>query len=133
MSGSCLNLFLLFFTVVSLQQEAICQKIKNSKLENIRIEGNCTDCKFLIESAGSKKREVLLSWDTDTKVATIEYDSLKTSCTNILKRIALSGFDNELFLAPTEAYENLPDCCKYLRKNKMHLEHDRKMEHNHER
>ena len=41
-------------------------------------------------------------------MATITYDSKVTNQDAILKRIALSGYDSDKFLAPDNAYSKLP-------------------------
>ena len=56
-----------------------------------------------------------MDWNKETKFATISYDSLKTSKEEILKRIALAGYDSDTFLAPNDTYSNLPSCCQYER------------------
>jgi hypothetical protein len=48
-------------------------------------------------------------------MATLTYDSLKTNQDEILKRIALAGYDSEQFLAPDDAYAKLDECCRYAR------------------
>ncbi len=65
------------------------------------------------------KNQSIVDWDKETKMATISYDSLKTSKEAILKRIALAGYDNDTFLAPDDTYSNLPTCCQYERAKKM--------------
>jgi hypothetical protein len=90
-------------------------QIKNAKTDTVKIYGNCEMCEITIEKAGNKKKEALLEWDKDTKLATISYDSLKTSKKEILKRIALAGYDNDTFLAPDDTYSSLPSCCQYER------------------
>ncbi|MGJ1390977.1 DUF3347 domain-containing protein [Sphingobacterium spiritivorum] len=88
-------------------------QIKNAKTESIRIEGNAEACKTLIEKAGSKKGEAELDWNTDTKKAELTYNSQKTSKDEVLKRVALAGFDNEMYLAPTDVYQALSPECQY--------------------
>ena len=85
------------------------------KTEHIRILGNCEMCKSQIEKSGFKKGIASVQWDSKSKIATVKYDSLKQTSEEILKRIALAGYDNEIFLAPAEAYLKLPECCKYER------------------
>lgn len=51
-------------------------------------------------------------------MAVISYDKTKTDREEILKRIALAGYDNEVFLAPDDVYERLPECCHYERELK---------------
>ena len=92
---------------------------KNTKIEEVKISGNCGMCKETIENAGSIKKTAKVDWNKDTKMATISYDSLKTTKGEILKRIALAGYDNEEFLAPDDTYAQLAECCKYDRMKKM--------------
>lgn len=91
---------------------------KNTKTESVKIYGNCEMCKSAIEKAGYSKKEATVNWDKNTKVATISYDSLKTSKKEILKRIALTGYDSDSFLAPDDTYSNLASCCQYERVEK---------------
>ena len=91
-------------------------QIKNAKTETVKISGNCGMCKTTIEKAGNKKKASKVDWNKDTKVATLTFDSKTTSEDEILKRIALAGYDNKKYLAPDDAYAKLPECCKYERK-----------------
>lgn len=93
--------------------------IKNAKTVNTKIYGNCLMCKTAIEKAGNIKNIASVNWDENTKIATITYDQKKTNQEEILKRIALAGYDSEQFLSPAEAYAKLPQCCQYERTNKM--------------
>lgn len=52
-------------------------------------------------------------------IATISFDTLKTNQEDILKRIALSGYDSDLFRAPDNIYAELPECCQYERPSKL--------------
>jgi copper chaperone CopZ len=90
-------------------------QMNNEKTEIVTVTGNCGMCKSTIEKAGNAKGVATVSWDKETKLATLMYDSLKTNRSAILKRIAIAGYDSEEFLAPMEAYDNLPGCCKYAR------------------
>jgi copper chaperone CopZ len=91
-------------------------QIKNAKTESVKIFGNCGMCETTIETAGNKKKVAKVDWNKDTKMATITYDAKKTTQDEILKRIALSGYDSEKFLAPNDVYAKLPECCQYERK-----------------
>lgn len=93
-------------------------QIKNAKTESVKIYGNCGMCETTIEKAGNLKKVAKVDWNKDTKMASITYDAKKTNQDEILKRIALSGYDNEKFLAPDNAYSKLPECCQYERKAK---------------
>ena len=94
-------------------------QIKNAKTESVKIYGNCGMCETTIEKAGNKKKIAKVDWNKDTKMATITYDAKKTNQDEILKRIALSGYDSDKFLAPDDVYAKLPGCCQYDRVKKV--------------
>jgi hypothetical protein len=51
----------------------------------------------------------------DSKMATLPTTQKKTNSDEILKRIALAGYDSEKFSAPDDVYDNLHGCCQYDR------------------
>ena len=102
-------ILLLLSVVVSSAQ------IKNSKTESVKIYGNCGMCEAKIEKAGSIKKVAKVDWNQETQMATLTYDASITNQDEILKRIALVGYDSDKFLAPEEVYNNLPGCCQYDR------------------
>ncbi|SHM78603.1 Copper chaperone CopZ [Chryseobacterium carnipullorum] len=93
-------------------------QIKNAKIETVKIYGNCEMCKATIEKAGNVKNVATVEWNKDTKMAVLNYDDKKTTQDEILKRIALAGYDSEKFLAPDDVYAKLPGCCQYNRELK---------------
>ena len=97
-----ITIVLLLSVVVSNAQ------IKNAKTATVKIFGNCAICKATIERAGNLKKIASVDWNKDTKMATITYDAKKTNEDEILKRIALVGYDNPKFLAPEDIYNKLP-------------------------
>ncbi|WP_304884953.1 DUF3347 domain-containing protein [Rhodonellum sp.] len=96
-------------------------QIKNAQSESIKIYGNCGMCESTIEQAGNMKKVAQVDWNRDTKMATLNYDPSKTSQEEILKRIALAGYDNDQFLAPDDVYAKLPECCQYERVKKTEM------------
>lgn len=114
-------ILLLSVTITSAQ-------IKNSKTENVKIYGNCGMCKSKIETAGNLKKVAKVEWNKDSKIATLTYDSTKTSQDEILKRIALAGYDSDKFLAPDDVYDALHGCCQYEREAKVAVSTEMKME-----
>ena len=117
-------IMLLSFTISNAQ-------IKNATTENVKIYGNCGMCKTTIEKAGNLKKVATVDWDKDTQMATLTYDAKKTSQDEILKRIALAGYDSDKFLAPDDVYENLHGCCQYDRVAKIPVKEEMKMKENH--
>ena len=102
-------------TIVLLSAVKSFAQIKNAKTVTVKIYGNCDMCKASIEKAGNVKNTAKVEWNKDTKMATLSYDSNKTNQEEILKRIALAGYDSETFLAPDDVYAKLPGCCQYDR------------------
>lgn len=107
-------------------------QIKNKKTDTIKIYGNCGMCEKTIEKAGNLTKIAKVDWDTDTKMATLTYDSQKTNPDEILKRIALAGYDSDKFLAPSDVYSKLPECCQYDRVAKVAVTEEIKSETGHE-
>ena len=104
-----MTIILLLSIVVSNAQ------IKNTKTETVKVYGNCGMCETKSEKAGSLKNIAKVDWNEDTKMATLTYDAKKTNQDEILKRIALAGYDSDKFLAPDDVYNNLHGCCQYDR------------------
>jgi len=107
-------------------------EIKNVSTENVKIAGSCALCKEGIEIAAFEKNTSKASWDKDSKMALVTYDSKKTSIDAVLKKVALAGYDSDRFLAPDDAYAKLADCCKHERAVKKQPVAEKKMtEHQH--
>ncbi len=109
---------LLMVITVLLSMSACYGQIKDAKTETVKIYGNCGMCKTTIEMAGNNKKISKVSWDKETKMATLTYNPNKTSQDEIFKKIALAGYDSDKFLAPDDVYAKLPDCCHYDRAKK---------------
>ncbi len=103
---------------MSFSLSAFSAPIKNAKTLAIKIYGVCGMCKETIETAAYKKNVAKADWNIDTKIASITFDTTKTNADAVLKRIAYAGYDNEIYLAPLEAYTKLPECCQYERQKK---------------
>lgn len=101
-------------------------QIKNSKTETVKIYGNCGMCETNIEKAGTIKKVAKVDWNQETQMATLTYDTTKTNQDEILKRIALAGYDSDKFLAPDDVYSNLHGCCQYDRVAKVPVKEETK-------
>lgn len=101
---------LFLFSVLSAYSQ-----IKNAETKTVSIKGNCESAKNLIEKAGNQKRisEVLFTPSKETAILT--FDRTKTTSHEILKKIALAGFDNQEYFAPDNVYQSLAEDCKYKR------------------
>jgi copper chaperone CopZ len=83
-----------------------------------KVAGNCEMCKARIEKAALNHPGVsAVSWDKDTKLLDVDFNSQVTSLEAIEKSIADIGHDTEHHRAHKDAYENLPGCCHYERIN----------------
>jgi hypothetical protein len=122
----------LLAVLVLLSTVSINAQIKNKKTETVKVFGNCDMCKANIEKAGNVKKTAEVIWDKDTRMATLTYDATKTNSDEILKRIALVGYDSDRFLAPKSTYESLHACCHYDREVKEEAVMDHKESHDHE-
>jgi copper chaperone CopZ len=80
------------------------------------VYGNCEKCKATIEKAAKIKGVEKADWNIDSKLITLKFDSLQTSQDDILKAIAAAGYDNDDYTGDDYAYQKLPDCCHYERK-----------------
>jgi hypothetical protein len=115
MSKSIKNILMV---LIVLSATACIAQTKNKKTEIVKIYGNSGVCEITIEKVGNRKNQSNVDWDKESKMATISYDSVKTSKAEILKRIALAGYDSDIFLAPDDTYSSLPSSCQYARAKK---------------
>ena len=113
---------ILMVSIMALSMTSAFGQIKNATTETVKIYGNCGMCEKTIENAGSSKNTASVDWDKDTKMATLTFDAKKTSKDEILKKIALAGYDSDSFLAPDDLYNNLHGCCQYDREAKIPVE-----------
>jgi copper chaperone CopZ len=79
----------------------------------LSVKGNCGECKERIENAADIKGVKSATWDENTHIAQITYDTKKVSLNNIEMAIAKAGYETENIKADTSAYKKLPQCCKY--------------------
>ena len=92
-------------------------KAEGTKKEKFKVYGNCGMCEKRIETAAKSVEGVSAAdWNKDTKMMEVSYDSTKVNVNQIHLAIAKAGHDTELDKASEEAYNSLPSCCQYLRK-----------------
>lgn len=80
-----------------------------------KVSGNCELCKARIEKAAKVDGVLSAEWNMETKVLKVEYLPAKIKVETMHKNIAKVGHDTEKEKADEEAYNKLPDCCKYER------------------
>jgi periplasmic mercuric ion binding protein len=89
-----------------------------TKTDTIKVYGNCGMCENRIEKALKIEGVTKATWDSDTKLLIVTYDESKTTNDIIQKKVASIGHDTEKYMADDKAYNKLPGCCKYDRKEK---------------
>ena len=87
------------------------------KTETFKVWGNCGMCKKTIEASLKTDGIVTANWDRTTKVISVSYYPEKITMDDIQNKIAAVGYDTEKYRGDDKAYNNLPGCCQYERKN----------------
>jgi mercuric ion binding protein len=103
--------FLLAFALLFVSAAAFAQV----KKETFKVAGECGMCQKKIEGAAKKAGASFASWNTDSKILTVRYNSTSVNTAKIQKAIAAVGYDTPGYKASEEAYNSLHDCCKYER------------------
>jgi periplasmic mercuric ion binding protein len=86
------------------------------KKDTVKVWGNCGMCKTKIEKAAKTAGATKASWNEDSKILLITYNSSKTSNAKIQEAIAKTGYDTQDYTADNAAYTKLHGCCQYDRK-----------------
>lgn len=107
-----LQLFILA-SILFFGQSALAQ----TKTEKIDVAGSCGTCKKKIEGAAKKAGASYASWNIDTKVLTVKYNSQSANTAKIEQAIAAVGYDTPDYKASDDVYDHLDECCKYERKS----------------
>ena len=88
-------------------------KMTNSKTETLKVSGKCEMCKARIEKAAKLDGVSKTEWSAKSKILTVTFDPAKTNMDQIGKKVAVVGHDNGKATADSQAYNSVPDCCKY--------------------
>jgi hypothetical protein len=83
------------------------------KEEQVKVFGNCKQCKDRIESTLKIKEVKFAKWDKKSKMLRVAYQSDKISLDSLQQLVASVGHDTEKFKAPDSVYSELPGCCLY--------------------
>jgi copper chaperone CopZ len=105
----------LLSTVITAQNQSAATK-------TFQVSGNCGMCKKTIEKAARIPGVKSAVWDVKTKNLVLTYNEDKTNPEQVLREVAYAGYDNELYVAPDNAYNDLHGCCKYKRSGKAQQE-----------
>ena len=88
------------------------------KTETVKVWGVCESCKKTIEKTAKSAGATSANWSDSTFQLTVSYDASKSSVLSIEKAVAAKGYDTQDVKATDDAYNDLPDCCKYVRGGK---------------
>ncbi|MCX7729351.1 MAG: cation transporter [Bacteroidia bacterium] len=81
--------------------------------QTLYVKGNCQQCKERIESAIDVKGVKFAEWNKKTKILSVSYKPSVISIEDIKARILKVGHDVDSLKADENAYQQLPECCKY--------------------
>ncbi|HET9057582.1 MAG TPA: TonB-dependent receptor [Chitinophagaceae bacterium] len=105
-------LLLFFIPYFSIFSQAQQKGVKDSVV-NIKVYGNCGQCKDRIEGALKVKGVKKANWSIETKMLSLVFNPSIISLDKIHSRIAAAGHDTELKKADDKVYQSLPECCLY--------------------
>ncbi len=78
------------------------------------VRGHCGMCKMKIEKLAKSFEGVeAAAYDLKGQKLTLTYDKKLVKDKDVLKAITRIGYDAGKFKADDEAYNKLPDCCRY--------------------
>lgn len=102
------------FTLLMLTTFAVFAANKTEKFEVKG--GNCEECtKHIQKNALSVEGVTSATWDAETQKIEVVFDDTIISVDKIEEAIAKGGNDTPNHKATDEAYNKLPECCKYKR------------------
>jgi mercuric ion binding protein len=107
-----LKIFAVVAVCMALAATSFSQKVKT---EAFKVSGECGMCKKKIEKAAKEAGASFASWNIQTKVLKVSYNTTGASTSSIQQRIAEAGYDTPGFKATEEAYNKLDACCQYDR------------------
>ncbi|MCP4460077.1 MAG: heavy-metal-associated domain-containing protein [Cytophagales bacterium] len=89
------------------------EKVKGGYKVEIKTSAICEMCKETIEHDLTFEKGVKsVDLDVDSKIATVVYNTKKTSAELIRKRITRVGYNADNLKRDVKAYDKLDDCCK---------------------
>ena len=106
-----------YLIILSLFFSSICfSQDNNEKSQKVSftVKGVCQMCKDRIEKGTIKIKGIkYVTWDIMSNNVSLIYNSKKISLDEIHKGISLLGHSTNKYTAPSEIYNNLPNCCMY--------------------
>jgi len=85
--------------------------------DTLKVWGECGMCKGRIEKAALQAGASAANWNQETKMLQVTYKGGEAASQHIQAAIAAAGHDTKDITAPAAAFEQLPSCCHYQRKD----------------
>jgi len=101
-------------SIFSLQAQSASTGVQTDTLQ---VWGECGMCKGRIEKAALQAGATSADWNQDTKKLLVSYKGSNSTSQQIQQAVANAGHDTRDITAPAAAYEKLPSCCHYQRKD----------------
>ena len=85
--------------------------------DEFKVYGECGMCEDRIENAANEVEGVSSAdWSQESEMLAVNYDASVVDVKEIHKAMADVGHDTKKVKAEDKAYNNLPSCCQYNRK-----------------
>ena len=107
-------------SVLFIYSSIFSQENSNSKDSTtvFTVYGNCQLCKDRIEKAAKGRGVNSATWDIESKLLALNYNSRLTTVEKVQQRIVDAGHDTQLKKAKDFVYDQLPECCHYRETSK---------------
>jgi periplasmic mercuric ion binding protein len=117
-----MKVIITLFAMIALPMFSLAQR-PTTTTDTLTVHGTCGQCKERIEEAAySVKGVKQASWNKQTHLLTVVYNTQKLDLQKIANSLALAGHDNRMAAATNKQYATLPNCCKYRDGAKCDLE-----------
>ena len=86
---------------------------KSTEVISFTAKGCCPTCEKFIITAVSSEDVKSVSWDQFEESLTVEFFTGSTTSFELQRRVALAGYDTDMYLAPDSVYLAMRACCRY--------------------
>ncbi len=91
----------------------LCTACGESTKTSFFVQGNCLDCKPIIESKIQELPGIdSVGWDFESSMLTVKYFASEIAPDMLQQELAKAGFDTQFYPAEAEARKALPSCCQ---------------------
>ena len=119
-----MNVAVFMGLIMAVTAQSQAQEEKKSKAEcvskgdyektSFQVDGVCGMCQSRIEKAAKEAKGVKKAkWDKESHMLSLAYHKKKADLNDVHKKIAAAGHNTEKVKATKQAYNSLPNCCRY--------------------